>query len=62
VDEVMDPLGSRAQCEKAREIVAQGTGAARQLEVYRKTGDLKSVMDFVVQETEVGLDVPAVRT
>jgi hypothetical protein len=30
--------------------------------VFRKTGDLKAVMDFVVQETEVGLDVPAVRT
>ena len=62
IDEVVDDLGTRAWCEKAREIVAQGTGAERQIEVFRKTGDLKAVMDFVVQETEVGLDVPAVRT
>ena len=62
VDEVVDPLGSRAYCERAREIVAQGTGAERQLEVFRKTGDLKDVMDYVVHETEVGLDVPAVRS
>jgi carboxylate-amine ligase len=62
VDEVVDHLGSREHCERARAIVAQGTGAERQLEVFRRTGDLKAVMDYVVQETEVGLDVPAVRT
>jgi carboxylate-amine ligase len=57
VDEVVDDLGSRRQCEKAREIVARGTGAERQLEVFRRTGDLKAVMDFVVEETEYGLDL-----
>ena len=57
VDEVVDELGSREQCERARDILRAGTGAERQLEVFRRTGDLKSVMDFVVQETEFGLGV-----
>ena len=33
-----------------------GTGADRQLDVYRKTGDLKDVVDYIIEETEVGVD------
>jgi len=57
VDDVVDDLGSREEVSYARRILEQGTGADRQLRVYRKTGDLKSVVDFVVRETEHGLDV-----
>ena len=32
-----------------------GTGADRQLDVYRKTGDMKAVMDYIIEETEVGV-------
>jgi carboxylate-amine ligase len=32
-----------------------GTGADRQLEAYRKTGDMKAVMDYIIEETEVGV-------
>jgi glutamate---cysteine ligase / carboxylate-amine ligase len=34
-----------------------GTGADRQLRVYRKTGDMKAVMDYIIEETEVGVGV-----
>jgi len=52
--------------EYIREIVKMGTGADRQLKVFRKTGDMKAVVDYIIEETEVGLgekavDVPAAR-
>jgi len=59
VDPVLDDLGCRAEVESVREILAQGTGADRQLRVYERTNDLKAVMDFVVSETEHGLDAAA---
>ena len=62
VDEVVDELGSRAAVEDALKIVARGCGADRQLAVYHATGgDLRQVVDFVVQETEMGLDLGAAR-
>jgi glutamate---cysteine ligase / carboxylate-amine ligase len=57
VDDVVDDLGSRAEVESIRWILAHGNGARRQLEVYRHTGDFRAVMDFVAQETELGLDL-----
>jgi carboxylate-amine ligase len=39
----------------ARRILETGTGAERQLAVWRATGDPKAVVDFVVHETEQGL-------
>ena len=60
VDDVLDELGSRAEVEKIRWIVANGNGAHRQLEVYQKTGgDFRALMDFVCSETEIGLDTDA---
>jgi carboxylate-amine ligase len=56
VDDVVDELGTRAQIQLARELILEGTGAERQLAVYRATGDLKAVVDYVVEETEHGLD------
>jgi len=32
-----------------------GSGADRQLRVFKETGDLKKVVDFIIEETEVGL-------
>jgi carboxylate-amine ligase len=37
------------------EILEMGTGADRQLRVYEQTGDLKKVVDYIIEETEVGL-------
>jgi carboxylate-amine ligase len=42
--------------EYIREIMKMGTGADRQLQVYRETGDMKAVMDYIIEETEVGVD------
>jgi carboxylate-amine ligase len=55
VDDVVDELGSRQEIEYVREILKMGTGADRQLQVYRKTGDMKAVMDYIIEETEVGV-------
>jgi carboxylate-amine ligase len=32
-----------------------GSGADRQLEVFEKTGDLKKVVDYIIEETEAGV-------
>jgi len=56
VDDVVDDLGSRHELEKVRWILRNGTGADRQLAVFRETGDLKAVMDYVARETEHGID------
>jgi carboxylate-amine ligase len=62
VDDVVDELGSRQEVDYVNRILERGTGADRQLKVYRETKDLKAVMDYVVEETEHGLDVaPAPR-
>jgi len=55
VDDVVDDLGSRAEIERVRDIVTMGTGADRQLGVYQETGELKAVVDHIMEETEHGL-------
>jgi len=55
VDDVVDDLGSRDAIAYVGTILERGSGADRQLAVYRETGDLKAVMDYVVAETEHGL-------
>jgi carboxylate-amine ligase len=32
-----------------------GAGADRQLRVFEETGDLKKVVDYIIEETEVGV-------
>jgi carboxylate-amine ligase len=56
VDDVVDELGSRKQVECVQEILRNGTGADRQLEVWQQSNDLKSVVDYIVEETHAGLD------
>lgn len=55
VDDVVDELGSRKELETIRWLLQNGTGADRQLRVWRETHDLKKVVDYIVQETTVGL-------
>jgi glutamate---cysteine ligase / carboxylate-amine ligase len=57
VDDVVDELESRQEVESIRWILENGSGADRQLAVYRETGeDLKKVVDFICEETRHGLD------
>jgi len=56
VDDMLDELDSRQEVEYVREIMKMGTGADRQLKVFRETGgDMKAVVDYIIEETEVGL-------
>jgi carboxylate-amine ligase len=55
VDEVVDELGSREEIEYVHKILEMGSGADRQLQVFEKTGDLKQVVDFIIEETEAGV-------
>jgi glutamate---cysteine ligase / carboxylate-amine ligase len=55
VDDVVDELGSREELNYIRKIVETGSGADRQLRVFQETGDLKKVVDYIVEETEAGL-------
>ncbi|MCP4202019.1 MAG: carboxylate-amine ligase [bacterium] len=54
VDDVVDELGSRSEVEYLHTILAGGTSADRQLKVFRETGDLKAVVDRLVEETREG--------
>lgn len=55
IDDVVDELGSRKEIEYVYKIIENGTGADRQLRVYEETGDLKKVVDYIVQQTNHGL-------
>jgi glutamate---cysteine ligase / carboxylate-amine ligase len=55
VDDVLDDLGSREELKYIHTILEQGSGADRQLHIYRQTGDLKAVVDYIIQETETGI-------
>ena len=55
VDDVVDELDSREELNYIHKILEMGTGADRQLRVFRETGDLKKVVDYIIEETEVGV-------
>ena len=55
VDDVVDGLESRREVEYVRQILANGTGAERQLRVFEQTHDLKAVVDYIIAETKYGL-------
>jgi glutamate---cysteine ligase / carboxylate-amine ligase len=59
VDDVLDDLGSRVALEPIHQIVREGTGAERQLHVYKQTGDLKAVVRHIVEETRAGVSMQA---
>ncbi|MHA6697593.1 carboxylate-amine ligase [Chryseobacterium sp. A321] len=58
IDDVVDELGSREEVEYAREILRHGTGADRILQVYKETNDLKKVVDYMIEETQIGIPTP----
>jgi carboxylate-amine ligase len=58
VDDVVDDLGSRREVESIRWILENGSGADRQLRVWKESGgDLKQVVDLICRETAHGLPV-----
>ena len=55
VDDVVDELGCREEVAGVRWIVANGSGADRQLATFERTQSLEQVVDYIVAETHVGL-------
>ena len=49
VDDVVDDLGSRKHLEKVHQIFETGTGADRQLKVFKQTGSLIEVVKYIEQ-------------
>ncbi len=57
VDEVVDELDSRDEINYIRKMLKQGTGADRQIAVWEQSGDVKKVVDLIIEETEMGLEI-----
>jgi carboxylate-amine ligase len=59
VDDVLDDLGSRREVDYVRRILTDGTSADRQLRVHRASGDLRAVVQSVVEETRDSVEQSA---
>ena len=55
IDDVVDELGSRTEINYIHKMLENGTGADRQLRVFRETGDLVKVVDYIISETGAGV-------
>jgi len=55
IDDVTDELGSRDELKYIKRICEEGTGADRQLEIWEQSYDTKNVVDYIIEETHVGL-------
>ncbi len=59
VDPYVDQLGSRKYIEHIYTILEHGASADRQLRVYKESGgDLKAVVDYLIEETRRGVIYP----
>ncbi len=57
VDDVLDDLGSRREINYLRRLLdgPRGTGADRQIEVYKRTRSVQAVTRFLIEQTAEGL-------
>ena len=55
VDDVLQELNSRDQIGYIHTMLEQGSGADRQLRVFRETGNMRDVVDYMALETKAGL-------
>jgi carboxylate-amine ligase len=55
VDDVVDDLGSRREIEYIYQILEMGSGADRQLRVWKETGSMEEVAKYIHRETNAGL-------
>ena len=56
IDDVVDELGSREAVSEVHTVLVEGTSADRQLAVYRTTGDMKAVVNHLIEETRTSMD------
>ena len=52
-------MRSRREIEYVKKILADGTSAERQVDVYRHTGDLRAVVQSIVEETRESVEQSA---
>jgi carboxylate-amine ligase len=50
VDDVVDELGSRHMVDNIAKIFENGTGADRQLAIYRESNSLVNVVDYIHEQ------------
>jgi carboxylate-amine ligase len=55
VDDVLDDLGSREEVEYIFKMLENGTGADRQLKIFEETKDLTKVVDYITEQTILGV-------
>jgi len=55
VEDVAEELGTRHEIEYIRTILREGSSADRQIRKFEETGDLKAVVDMLIEETSEGL-------
>jgi carboxylate-amine ligase len=55
IDDVVDELDCRDAIDYIPTMLASGSGADRQLKVFRETGSLRAVVDYMASETKAGL-------
>lgn len=56
VDDVVDDLDLREDISYIHNILAEGTSADRQIKKFNETGDMKAVVDMLIEETMEGVD------
>ena len=61
VEDVVDDLGSRHEMNYLRALMASpnGTGADRQIAVYKQSGDLNKVVELLMEQTMQGITLDA---
>jgi carboxylate-amine ligase len=59
VSDVTPELDSREEIAYINRILEEGSGADRQLRVFAETGDLNRVVDYMIEQTELGVFEPA---
>jgi carboxylate-amine ligase len=59
VSDAADELDSADEIAYVSRILEEGSGADRQLRVFAETGDLNRVVDYIIEQTEVGIFEPA---
>jgi carboxylate-amine ligase len=56
IDDVVDELGSREEISYMINLFENGTGADRQLKIFNETQDLQKVVDYIIEQTYIGLN------
>ena len=51
IDDIVDDLGTRDYIDNIKNITTNGSSADKQLKIFKETGDIEKVVDFLIEET-----------